>query len=79
MKQNFEGRCMEEYGYLIQILPMKAHDAKGGIKVSHIKVITEGCLALIQFDCLCFKRTSFVIQPGKVTSSTYLSIMLIQK
>lgn len=61
MKQNFEGRCMQEYGYLIQILPMKGIDAKGGIKLNHIKVVTEGCLALIQFDCLCFKRISNII------------------
>lgn len=50
LKQNFEGRCMEEFGYLIQVIPMK--DTRGGVRVGQIKVTTQGCLTLLQFDCL---------------------------
>lgn len=43
-------------------------EQRGGLKLGQIKVTDKGCIALITFDCLCFKRTlrSKLAQKGDI-------------
>ena len=68
LKESFEGRCMEELGYIIQLIKQK--EVPGGVRIGPIKVTEKGCLALLYFDCICFKRTPSSMQPKKATSWT---------
>ena len=66
IKKTFEGRCLPDKGYLIQIMHMRNLMNR----VSNIRVERDGIHAEVSFDCLTFKRNYFLTQQKRATSLT---------
>ena len=62
LKEKVEGRCLYEYGYLIQVSNKPGTKSKCGIDIGVPKVTTEGCTLTVTFSVISFKRTALLTQ-----------------
>lgn len=65
-----EGRCHQEYGYIIQITKTPNTKSDYGIDISVPKVESHGCVVTVTFSAITFKRTPLPMQLRRTTSST---------
>lgn len=70
LRKHVEGRCHQDYGYLIQITKMAGTKSPLGIEISVPRVQSQGCVVTVTFNAITFKRTSRPTQPRRTTSST---------
>ena len=68
LKEKVEGRCLHEYGYIIQVVKIDNSGGKdsAGIHISVPKVETAGCVTVVTFSAVTFKRTDQLIQHRKM-------------
>jgi DNA-directed RNA polymerase subunit E'/Rpb7 len=72
LREKVEGRCHPEYGYLIQISKTQNID----ISVPHVE--TNGCVVIVTFSAITFKRKKPPTQPRRTTSSTSSSARFLR-
>jgi DNA-directed RNA polymerase subunit E'/Rpb7 len=70
LKDKVEGRCMQEYGYILQVTKNPNAKSNAGIDIGVPKVEVNGCTVLITFSAISFKRTPPPTQLKRTTSST---------
>jgi DNA-directed RNA polymerase subunit E'/Rpb7 len=57
LKEKVEGRCLNEYGYLIQVTKKPGTKSSCGIEIGVPRITFEGCVLLVTFFAISFKRT----------------------
>jgi len=68
LKEKVEGRCMQEYGYILQVSKNPNAKSNAGIDIGVPKVDVDGCTVLITFSAISFKRTHLITQLKRTTS-----------
>jgi DNA-directed RNA polymerase subunit E'/Rpb7 len=58
LKEKVEGRCHQDYGYIIQITKSPSAKNEAGIDISLPKVESHGCVVTVTFSAITFKRTN---------------------
>lgn len=61
LRKTYEGRCLPEMGFLIQILDVK----EGQFSNLDMRIEEQGISTKVMFSCLLFKRTSGGMQPTR--------------
>ena len=61
LRKTYEGRCLLEMGYLIQILNVK----EGEFSKLDMRIDEQGISTEVIFSCLLFKRTFLSMQPTR--------------
>lgn len=62
LKEKVEGRCLQDYGYILQVTKNPNAKSNAGIFIDVPKVTNNACTVLITFSAISFKRTPSVMQ-----------------
>jgi DNA-directed RNA polymerase subunit E'/Rpb7 len=57
LKEKVEGRCLPEYGYILQVTRNPNASSKEGIEIGVPALSINGCLVTVTFSAISFKRT----------------------
>jgi len=58
LREKVEGKCHQEYGYIIQITKFGGSGTSSGIDISVPRVEGNNCVVVATFSAITFKRTS---------------------
>ena len=61
LKDKVEGRCLQEYGYILQVTKNPNAKSTVGIDIAMPKVEVNACTVLITFSAISFKRINLAI------------------
>ena len=56
LKEKVEGRCLPEYGYILQVTKNPHARSNCGIEIGVPKIDHEGCVVTVIFSAIAFKR-----------------------
>jgi DNA-directed RNA polymerase subunit E'/Rpb7 len=70
IKKDFEGKCTQEFGYFIEIIPISKYQHTCGIHIENPELTSECILLTVVFNCLHFKRMSTTMQQTRRISLT---------
>lgn len=57
VKRTYEGLCTQSMGFLVQIMT----NAEKDVRLLESRVHKEGITSVVEFECLLFKRSFFMI------------------